>query len=549
MRSITEASTLINGDAFRLFFEQSADGMLLLDGEVFINCNQAALDLLGYTTKAQLLSRTPADLSPATQPDGRTSIEKATELMQTAFNQGSLRFEWVHNRYDGESFPVEILLTALPIGRKKILLTVMRDISERKLAEDALRQLNESLEAQIESRTQELTRRRAVAESLREILVILNSDQALNEILVHILKQAALLLDCTAGATYHYIREEDLLRLEAGYALPPGLAAIQALPLYEGGAMRAMLRREPYIVSNIQTHIAQLKTTPTYLAFADGILRDWLDQIETNFGAYLGIPLYFKDEVYGTLGLYYDRPRDFSDYDIDLALSFGNQTALAIENARLRQQAQHAAVAAERNRLARDLHDSVTQTLFSASLIAEVLPRLWERNQPIAQAHLQDLRQLTRGAMAEMRTLLLELRPETLIKAPLAETLRHLVDATIGRASIPVPITIHGSLDLPDDVKVALYRITQEALNNVAKHAEASTASLTVQHRDGQIDLHIKDDGIGFDQDAVASVSLGLHIMRERADAINAQLTINSQPGKGTRIHVIWEEKEQQRDR
>ena len=125
----------------------------------------------------------------------------------------------------------------------------------------------------------------------------------------------------------------------------------------------------------------------------------------------------------------------------------------------------------ERIRLARDLHDAVSQTLFSTSLIAEVLPRLWERNKEEGLKKLEEVRQLTRGALAEMRTLLFELRPAALADAELSDLLRQLAESVIGRARVPVTLEVEGTCAIPPDVKIAFYRIAQEALNNIAKHS------------------------------------------------------------------------------
>jgi PAS domain S-box-containing protein len=195
----------------------------------------------------------------------------------------------------------------------------------------------------------------------------------------------------------------------------------------------------------------------------------------------------------------------------------------------------------ERNRLARDLHDAVSQTLFSASLIAEVLPRLWERNPEEGKKRLEEIRQLTRGALAEMRTLLLELRPMALKDAELGDLLRQLSESINGRARIPVGLEIQGHSAVPPEVKIALYRIAQEALNNVAKHSGASQANVILNYLPQGVQLAISDNGKGFNiQDAQAQ-SLGLGIMRERAREINAQLAIDSQVNSGTKITVNWE--------
>ena len=259
-----------------------------------------------------------------------------------------------------------------------------------------------------------------------------------------------------------------------------------------------------------------------------------------EYCAQLAVPLKLKDAIYGGLLLYYREPRRFSAEEIELAVMFGDQAALAIENARLRIQAEQTAVAAERNRIARDLHDSVTQTLFSASLIADVLPRLVERQPAEGMRRLEELRQLTRGALAEMRTLLLELRPATLMEVSIEELLRQRTEAARGRARIPIAVTVLGNAEMPPAVKVACYYVAQEALHNVARHARASQVQLLLHCASGQIRLTIHDDGQGFDPADVPPEHLGLAIMRERADSVGAQLTIDSRRGAGTTVSLVW---------
>jgi signal transduction histidine kinase/ligand-binding sensor domain-containing protein len=216
----------------------------------------------------------------------------------------------------------------------------------------------------------------------------------------------------------------------------------------------------------------------------------------------------------------------------------------------LRERELEQAVAAERSRLARDLHDAVTQTLFSASLIAEALPSSWERNREEGQLLLKEMRQLSRGALAEMRTLLLELRPAALVEAKLGDLLHQLAEAGTGREGLPITVTVEGERRLPPDVHVALYRIAQEGLNNAIKHSRATHAQVHLRYlppaggegSEGGVELRIHDDGRGFDPDDVSADHLGLDIMRERADAIGARLEVESQTGLGTQIVVIWKE-------
>ena len=216
-------------------------------------------------------------------------------------------------------------------------------------------------------------------------------------------------------------------------------------------------------------------------------------------------------------------------------------TAFNLMTGRLRE----LAASKERQRLARDLHDAVSQTLFSISLMAEVLPRIYEKDQEAGRQRLEELRQLTRGALAEMRMLLLELRPAALAETSLSDLLRQLGEAVVGRARIPVEVRIDDTVSAPPEVTVALYRIAQEALNNVVKHAAAEQATVTLQgsandDRDG-LELTVADDGCGFAVDDVRSGRLGLGIMAERAESIGARLEVRSAPGRGTVVHVVWQ--------
>jgi signal transduction histidine kinase len=265
-----------------------------------------------------------------------------------------------------------------------------------------------------------------------------------------------------------------------------------------------------------------------------------LTALFSGFGSVLAVQLMVKDDIYGVIALYYQEPHEFTKEETELAVALADQAALAIENARLRTQAERMAVAAERSRLARDLHDAVTQTLFSTSLIADVLPRLWERDQKEARRRLEELRQLTRSALAEMRTLLLELRPTALAEVDLGELLHLLAKAIGGRARVPITVKVDGECVLPPDVQVAMYRIAQEALNNVARHANASQVTVLLCCRDDAIELRISDDGRGFDPSCIASGHLGLSIMHERAETLGATLRIISQPETGAQVVIIW---------
>ena len=198
------------------------------------------------------------------------------------------------------------------------------------------------------------------------------------------------------------------------------------------------------------------------------------------------------------------------------------------------------AVADERNRIAGDLHDSVTQTLFSTAAIADALPEVWDRHPEEARRGLDDLQLLAKGALAEMRALLLELRPAALLERTLGELLHQLAGAAAGRTRVPVHVEIAGDVRLPEEVQLTLYRVAQESLHNVIKHARATGVQVGLACSDKTVVLSIHDDGVGFEDSEPTSPGMGLGIMRERVRAIGGSLQIESTLHAGTRIEVQW---------
>ncbi len=203
-----------------------------------------------------------------------------------------------------------------------------------------------------------------------------------------------------------------------------------------------------------------------------------------------------------------------------------------LESERLRK----IAVELERNRLARDLHDSVSQTLFTVATTAEALPRVWKRNPEIAEQGLEQLAQLTQGALAEMRNLLIELRPSGLVEKPLGELLQQLTKAISGRANLQITTIVESDRPVTNEVKLVFYRVTQEALNNIIKYAQATQVLVSLYGNSQKIVLRISDNGCGFDPNKIPSGHLGITIMKERADSIGATFHLKSSPGQGTEI-------------
>lgn len=214
---------------------------------------------------------------------------------------------------------------------------------------------------------------------------------------------------------------------------------------------------------------------------------------------------------------------------------------LETAQAELLAQERDRAVTEERNRIARELHDAVTQLLFSINLIAGSLPALVRRDPETAERTVGELQRLTRGALAEMRTLLRELRPHTIVNTELPTLVGQLTDGLGARHDIPVDLTLELAASLPPAVHLAVYRIAQEALNNVAKHANASRLEVALTGDDHHVHLSVADDGSGFDPSDVSGHHMGLDIMQERAMDIGGEVVVVSNPNAGTTVELSWE--------
>ena len=388
-----------------------------------------------------------------------------------------------------------------------------------------------SLEKKVAERTQELA-------TLNAISARVSSSLNLNEIMADALERIMELTGMEHGVAYRIEggeggavnpgtdAEEAHLRVMAFRGLPPSFADLgDGLPLKQSAAGVAGRLGEPVIWT-----LAEL---PTESSVRERIATLGVEQV-------IAIPLMAKGRLVGSLNLSTNQRRTYPPEQIALLKTIGQQIGVAVENARLYEQAEQTAIAAERGRLARELHDAVTQTLFSANLIADVIPRIWKRDPEEGMKNLEELRQLTRGALAEMRTLLLEMRPESLERSDLKSLITQLADAFVGRVRVPVSLDIQADCEMTHEVKIVFYRVAQEALNNIAKHSGARQVELRLGCQPDHINLLIKDDGLGFDPYSITPDHLGISIMRERASSIGATLKIETQVGLGTSIELDW---------
>ncbi|MBA3873161.1 MAG: GAF domain-containing sensor histidine kinase [Anaerolineae bacterium] len=261
--------------------------------------------------------------------------------------------------------------------------------------------------------------------------------------------------------------------------------------------------------------------------------------LHSDIGSQILVPLVKAGRLVAALSVHQKVPRLWTTEEMELIQETAERTWAAIAHARQTTQTQELAVLKDRQQLARELHDSVTQTLFSASVLSEVILRKWEQNQEGTPKLLSDLNSQIKGAMAEMRTLLLELRPGNVERVRFIELLQQLVAAVQSRQTMQIDLEFEGDPILRPDVQLTVYRIVQESLNNIIKHSQAAQAWIVGRGGADVIEFRIRDNGVGFPVDE-PSKGLGTQIMRERAKDIDARFEIRSTLGRGTEVYLLW---------
>jgi len=302
------------------------------------------------------------------------------------------------------------------------------------------------------------------------------------------------------------------------------IEAIGPLPRTHGLLGAMLTETAPYRTSDI-------RTDPRF---------QWWPPPHPRMSSFLGVPILAKGRVIAAFYLTDKIGADeFSEDDQAAVEMLAAHAAIAIENARLFERSRELSVVEERTRLARELHDSVSQTLFSISLVAEAAATLVDRDAAKAKTQLEGLREMARAATQEMRSLIFELRPADLDAEGLVATLRKHIDVL--RRVYPMRIEFKENVAArpPPAVEREVYRIAQEALNNAIKHSQADRIDVELSSRDAMISLLVADDGKGFEPKAaeLRATKLGITSMEERAESINGALRIESSEA-GTRVEL-----------
>jgi PAS domain S-box-containing protein len=510
-RRIAEEALREREEQYRSIFESTSDGLIIndLEGRV-VEANPAMCRMHGYT-REEFIGMNTAQF---VHPDHHYLI---AEYLRHAHSGDVFKARAVNIRKDGTTFDVEVRGSRLAYQGQPHMMGVVRDVTEQVRA-------YQMLEERVVERTRELATLLEVSHSVASML-------DLKPLLGLILDQLFKMVEYH-GATIFTLDGDDLAIMDYRGPIPWDRAMRIRLPLDRAAVNREVIRRrEPILIGDVRG------TEPLAREFQ----ATAGDQLETTFGyirSWMGIPLLIKEWVVGMLSIDHSEPNFYTPRHAKLALAIATQAAVAIENARLYEQAQALAALEERQKLARELHDSVSQALYGIALGARTARTLLDRDTSRVAEPLDYVMSLAEAGLAEMRALIFELRPESLETEGLVVALTKQAASLRARHNLDVRVDLCAEPDLPLDVKVALYRVAQEAQNNIVKHARAQQVEVRLQCDRSAVTLDVCDDGVGFDPDGAFPGHLGLRSMRERVERLGGTLQIESAPGKGARIQV-----------
>lgn len=503
----------------------AADAILMLsEDQRILFFNESASRLFGYTPD-EVMGQ-PLDLL---LPERFVRVHR--EQVQHFGQENEVSRQMAHRqpvwgrRKDGRELPLEISISRQVQSGQITYAAIAHDITER-LQAYAL------LERRVEERTRELERRRQVAEGLHETLALLNSHRSLSETLAHIVARACQEFSAEAGAIFHLGDDAQMLVVQEAQGLPDDYVRYATLPVTPEVLGQAVASRQPLLIPNmpekLQAFSHQLELLPWQVSL----------RLAERYPVLLAVPLFIRDEFYGAITLYFQAVSAFSAEELQVAMMVGHQAALAIENARLYQQVQALAALEERQKLARELHDSVSQMLYGIALSARTA-RAWLAREPAKAAEpLEFCLSLAEAGLKEMRALIFELRPESLKLEGLVAAISQHAAAWQARYGIPILLTLGQEPRLPLAAKEALYRVTQEAFQNTLRHAQAAHVYVRLSEADQRVALEVKDDGRGFNQTAVFPGHWGLRSMQERMEQVGGRLVVESASGQGTCIRA-----------
>lgn len=475
----------------------SADGILFITADRhYVYANPAACKLLGYPLERLVGHDFLTHVPECNRPSTLAYFDRA--------RRGKVdRVPFVFHRSDGSELHVEATTTILKLRRSRLIALVFQDISER------------------------LTQERKAAALAQATASVAISDSI--EATVQSLAECAVYGTRALGAFVTFGDEDDSASWIGAAGLPDGFR--EAIRL-KGLAPALIACQQSSTDQRVVVYADARRQLESKLRAAQ--VTDVLRSLPWRAAVFA--PLTYRGAIVGLLGAIY-RDGDLpSEAETTFLATLADQAAIAAANARLVAVAQEKVALEERERLARELHDSLSQAFFGIEMGATQARELVELD-PAGVAHRIDyVLQLAEAGQADVRALILEMRPELLEAEGLAAALDKQVQALRARHSIAARTIANGEPASPFKVKEALYRIAQEALQNTVKHAQARRVDVYLEAPNGTVVLKIVDDGVGFDPEGTFPGHLGLHSMRERALGVGGSLEVVSNPGQGTRI-------------
>jgi PAS domain S-box-containing protein len=507
-----EAAARKSEERFRNLAEHIQEGLTIFEDGKIVYVNDRACEIFGDCPDGSLLDRA----NKFALPD---EIERLRHAFSNPDHPPTELQYWI-KRKDGERRCVREHYSVSRSPEERRIFIVTSDVTERV-------QAYQTLEQAVSDRTRELS---TVLEISRRIASTLELEPLLNLIL----DQIGSILPYS-GAAIYTLEEGNRLQVAAYYM--PGLPtppASFALALEHAGLFRPVITEKKIVILDDVHH------TPPLARIFEAAGIHVSPAVFQYSRAWIGIPFILRDRVMGMLSLTYKKPGFYTQTHARLAQTITNQIAIAIENARLYGQAQDLATLEERNRIARELHDSVTQLLYGISLYSTAATRsASKQNLEQVKNHLMEIKDNSLQALQEMRLLILELDPPLLQKHGLVAALRASLESIETRAGLETALNTDGISRLPASIEPDLYRIAMEALNNLVRYARAKKVTVNLHIRRNWVILDIWDNGVGFELEYVRnSGGLGIHNMKERAKRLRGYLDITSSPGVGTHIRA-----------
>jgi PAS domain S-box-containing protein len=487
-------------DIVRTLVEVVPTPVLVVDDSArYVYVNPAARELFGHPVDGPVHKTLLDAIVP------RERDEVSSYLRSNATEEPGRRSVTMLDRSGQER---EMLLhhTRLELGGQVLLTGIVEDVTEtRRVRREAV----------------------ALAQSAASLAISRSLDATLEALAQSVVETTS------AVACGVYLLERDgNLRTAGTFGLPRGYAEA-ADAAQKRGAPRTALRAIAAHATVIDEDVISRRLADPRFAPLHDLIR------HEPWSVVVSLPLMHHEAAIGALNAYYPSGQRPPEIDMSFLRAMADQATSAVDYARLLSASREKVALEERQRLARDLHDSVSQAVYGIALGARSAMELLEKNPAQLREPLEYILRLSEAALAEMRALIFELRPEALEREGLIGALKHHTAVLRSRYGVAVEESLAGEPKMSWASKQALYRIAQEALHNAGRHARASRVRIALSQAEDQIRLEVSDNGVGFDTEGDHPGHFGLKTMRERATEVGGRLEIESQPQAGTQIRAI----------